>query len=124
MDACQAASPLTKRSLGRLAGEGAVAAVCFFGGGPVLFVLSSVGIVALRVLSSMVTPVAEALWEGARPGVVELGEDLSEKVLDAFRDRVGIERKSRTSSQPVELTSSQPTESESGRRGLPPPTDS
>ncbi len=49
-------------------------------------VVEAIGIPALRVLSA----VGGALWEGARPPVVDFGADAANSVLTALRQRLKI----------------------------------
>jgi hypothetical protein len=85
------ASPLTKTSIAKAAAESGTLAICFFAGGPVLCIVGSVGLIAVRALSK----VGSALWEGAEPEVAEFGGDVTATLLDAIRARLGIQRRKR-----------------------------
>lgn len=64
-------------------------AVCFFTGGPVLLIVGTIGLVAVRALGK----VGSALWEGAEPEVAEFGGDVTAHLLDAIRARLGVQRR-------------------------------
>jgi hypothetical protein len=84
-------SPLHGARLGDLASIAAAAGVYVFGGQPLIAVLGGgIGLVAVRAVGA----VAGALWEGARPEVVELGRDAAAAYVAAIRSRLGIERPS------------------------------
>jgi len=82
-------SPLSKTSIAKAAAESGTLAVCFFAGGPVLVIVGSIGLIAVRALSK----VGSALWEGAEPEVAEFGGDVTATLLDAIRGRLGIQRR-------------------------------
>jgi hypothetical protein len=80
------ASPLVKRAVTEIVTSGGAATLGFFAGGPILMVLSPLGLLAVRGFAS-------AVWEGARPEVVEFSGDAAAALLDALREKLGIPRR-------------------------------
>jgi hypothetical protein len=82
-------SPVSKRSLTALAAMGTTTTLYFFGIVPVLVVVgAAVGVVFIRGIRGL----ADALWEGARPEVVDFGRDAAKTYLDVIRERLEISR--------------------------------
>jgi hypothetical protein len=79
-------SPLETRTLVEIGGS---ATLGLFAGGPILMILAPLGLVAVRGLAAL----TGALWEGARPEVVDFGGDTSAWALDSIRKRLGIQRR-------------------------------
>jgi hypothetical protein len=83
-------SPVSKRSLAELSTMGATTGVYLLGGIPVLVVFTvGAGLLLLRGVRHF----GGALWEGARPEVVEFGGDVARTYLDLIRERYGIGRR-------------------------------
>jgi hypothetical protein len=83
-------SPISKRALGELVVLATQGGFVLIAGLPaIVLVGTGAGIVILRSLRA----VSGAVWEGARPEVVEFGGDAASTLLNALRRRLGIERR-------------------------------
>jgi hypothetical protein len=83
----ESSRPLVKRTVTEIAVNGGTATLLFLAGGPVLLVVGGLGLVAIRAVGG-------ALWEGARPELVEFGGDAMAAYLDSLRHALGISRRS------------------------------
>lgn len=85
------ASPLKKRSLAELSSLAGGTFLVTLGVVPmVVFVGGAIGLVVIRGANA----ISGALWEGARPEVVEVGGDSTAVALDIIRRWLGIHRRS------------------------------
>lgn len=83
-------SPLAQKSIGALDALASSAVIVIIGGRPALvFIGVRVGLVVIRGLNA----VGGAIWDGARPEIVELSGDTTALLLTALRKRFGIPRR-------------------------------
>jgi hypothetical protein len=85
-------SPLGQKSIGALDALASSTVIVMIGGRPALvFVGARLGLVVIRGLNA----VGGAIWDGARPEIVELSGDTTAVLLAALRRRLGIPRRKR-----------------------------